>query len=34
MRVVLDLFCKNTFSSLLANDFAAAMYVWLFTLQG
>jgi len=34
MIVVLDLFCKNTISSLLANDFAAAMYVWPFTPQG
>jgi hypothetical protein len=34
MVSVLDLFCKNTLSSLLANDFAAAMHVWPFTHLG
>jgi hypothetical protein len=33
MIIVFDLFCKNI-SSLLANDFASAVYVWPFILQG
>jgi hypothetical protein len=34
MITVVSLFCKNAISSLLANNFAAAVYVWRFTPRG
>jgi hypothetical protein len=34
MITLVGLFCKYAISSLLANDFAAAVYVWPFTPQG